>query len=126
VPTWFLVLRGVDAPRRDAFLAAGVEVIEVPATSVGELDLTAALRELGRRGLTRVLVEGGAILVALLLRAGLVDRLAWFRAPKLIGGDGMPAVAALGIPSLDLTPRFARTSLEAVGEDVLETLRRSP
>ena len=35
---------------------------------------------LGERGLTRVLVEGGGKLAAALLRAGLVDRLYWFRA----------------------------------------------
>jgi diaminohydroxyphosphoribosylaminopyrimidine deaminase/5-amino-6-(5-phosphoribosylamino)uracil reductase len=71
-----------------------------------------------------VLVEGGSTLAAVLLRAGLVDRLAWFHAPSLIGGDGIPAVAGFGLAMLEKAPRFERVALEAIGEDVLETLRR--
>lgn len=125
VPTWFITLRHGDAARREAFLSCGVELIEVAATPDHVIDMASAFQELGRRGLTRVLVEGGATLAAVLLRAGLVDRLAWFHAPSLIGGDGIPAVAPLGIEKLAEIPRFERVSVEAVGEDVLETLKRA-
>ena len=124
VPTWFITLRHGDAARREAFRSCGVELIEVPATPDHTVDMAAAFQELGRRGLTRVLVEGGATLAAVLLRAGLVDRLAWFHAPSLIGGDGIPAVAPLGITNLEDAPRFERLSLEPVGDDVLEILRK--
>ncbi len=124
VPTWFITLRHGDAARREALLQCGVELIEVPATPAHMVDMHAAFRELGRRGLTRVLVEGGSTLAAVLLRAGLVDRLAWFHAPSLIGGDGIPAVAGFGLTHVAEAPRFERLSLETVGEDVLETLRR--
>jgi len=124
VPTWFITLRHGDAARREALLQCGVELIEVPATPAHLVDMTIAFLELGRRGLTRVLVEGGSTLAAVLLRAGLVDRLAWFHAPALIGGDGIPAVAGFGLAHLAEAPRFERLSLETVGEDVLETLRR--
>jgi diaminohydroxyphosphoribosylaminopyrimidine deaminase/5-amino-6-(5-phosphoribosylamino)uracil reductase len=124
VPTWFIHRHGVDAVRRQTFLDCGVDLIEVPAAEGTEIDLAAAFQELGRRGLTRVLAEGGAMLAAALLRAGLVDRLAWFHAPRLLGGDGLPAVAAFGVAVLDAAPRFRRLSLEEIGEDVLETLTR--
>jgi diaminohydroxyphosphoribosylaminopyrimidine deaminase / 5-amino-6-(5-phosphoribosylamino)uracil reductase len=124
VPTWFITLRHGDAARREAFLSCGVDLIEVPGTPDHTVDMAAAFQELGRRGLTRVLVEGGATLAAVLLRAGLVDRLAWFHAPSLIGGDGVPAVAPLGITNLEDAPRFERLSVEPVGDDVLEMLRR--
>lgn len=126
VPTWFIVREGVDEARRDAFLDCGVEIIEVPPTATGEIDLAAAFAELGTRGLTRILVEGGAMLAAALLRADLVDRLAWFRAPSLIGGDGLGSVAPFGIVELASAPRFVRASVKEIGEDVLETLRRAP
>lgn len=125
VPTWFITLRHGDEVRREAFQSCGVELLEVPGTPDHTVDMAAALKELGKRGLTRVLVEGGATLAAVLLRAGLVDRVAWFHAPMLIGGDGIPAVAALGIDKLADAPRFERIAVEAVGEDVLETLRRA-
>jgi diaminohydroxyphosphoribosylaminopyrimidine deaminase/5-amino-6-(5-phosphoribosylamino)uracil reductase len=123
IPTWFITLRG-DAPERhEAFRDCGVELIEVEAD--GEtVDLEEALQELGRRGLTRVLVEGGAALAAAMIRADLVDHVAWFRAPRLIGGDGIAAVTAFGVTELAATPRFQRLGVEPVGEDVLETFRR--
>jgi diaminohydroxyphosphoribosylaminopyrimidine deaminase / 5-amino-6-(5-phosphoribosylamino)uracil reductase len=124
VPTWFITLRHGDAARREAFLSCGVELIEVPATSAHMVDMDAAFRELGRRGLTRVLVEGGSTLAAVLLRADLVDRIAWFHAPLLIGGDGIPAVAGFGLQQLVEARRFDRIGLETVGDDVLETLKR--
>ncbi len=124
VPTWFITLRGGDAARREAFLSCGVDLIEVDPSADHAVDIGAALRELGQRGLTRILVEGGATLAAALLRVGAVDRLAWFHAPTLLGGDAIPAIAPLEIAELPTAPRFERTGLEHVGEDVLETLRR--
>jgi diaminohydroxyphosphoribosylaminopyrimidine deaminase/5-amino-6-(5-phosphoribosylamino)uracil reductase len=78
---------------------------------------------LGRRGLTRLLVEGGGRLAAALLRAGLVNRLVWFHAPVLLGGDGLAAVAPLGLDTLDVMPRFERLTAEIVGEDGMTVFR---
>ncbi|HVA12363.1 MAG TPA: bifunctional diaminohydroxyphosphoribosylaminopyrimidine deaminase/5-amino-6-(5-phosphoribosylamino)uracil reductase RibD [Stellaceae bacterium] len=125
VPTWLIHRRGVDAVRRQTLIDCGVELIEVPASETLEMDLAAAFAALGKRGLTRVLIEGGAGLAGEVLEADLVDRLAWFHAPLLIGGDGLPAVAAFGVAALNAAPRFRRLSLETIGEDVLETLARA-
>lgn len=123
VPTWLLTVLEADPARRARLADQGVFVIDVPPDPVGGLDLAAALKALGERGLTRVLVEGGARLAASLLRAGLVDRLYWFHAPRAIGGDGVPAVAALGFAGLAAMPSFERIAVEAIGEDVLTTFR---
>jgi diaminohydroxyphosphoribosylaminopyrimidine deaminase / 5-amino-6-(5-phosphoribosylamino)uracil reductase len=122
--TWFITRRD-DAPERHRiFEECGVVLIAVDVA--GEtVDLAAGLQELGQRGVTRVLVEGGAGLAAALLRAGLVDRLAWFRAPRVMGGDGIPAVSPFGLERLVDTPSFARTGVEIMGEDVLETFCRN-
>ncbi|MDE2165461.1 MAG: bifunctional diaminohydroxyphosphoribosylaminopyrimidine deaminase/5-amino-6-(5-phosphoribosylamino)uracil reductase RibD [Alphaproteobacteria bacterium] len=124
-PTWFIVRNGIAGERRAALAGCGVEVIDVPAMPGGETDLAAALSALAMKGITRVLVEGGATLAAALVRADLVDRIAWFQAPSLIGGDGLPALNALGIEAPGQAPRFVRIGIESVGEDVLETLRRA-
>jgi diaminohydroxyphosphoribosylaminopyrimidine deaminase/5-amino-6-(5-phosphoribosylamino)uracil reductase len=76
--------------------------------------------------LTRILVEGGGRLAAALLRAGLVDRLVWFHAPLLLGGDGVPAIAALGLDRLAEAPAFERVSSESVGSDMLSIFRVRP
>jgi diaminohydroxyphosphoribosylaminopyrimidine deaminase/5-amino-6-(5-phosphoribosylamino)uracil reductase len=122
-PTWIVTREGGDAARHDGFRAAGVELIELPGHPQG-IDLSEALQALGKRGLTRILVEGGGQLAAALLRQDLVDRIAWFHAPSVIGGDGIAAVAAMGRGKLAEIPRFERLTLEPVGEDVLETLSR--
>ncbi len=89
----------------------------------GGLDLIAAMQALGAKGLTRVLVEGGAGLAAGLLRAGLVDRVMWFHAPGIMGGDGLPAAQPFGVDTLDAMPRFVPGASERIGDDMLTTLR---
>jgi len=122
-PTWVLTLAAADPQRRAAMAAAGAVVIDVAADPAGRIDLAAALAALGERGLTRLLVEGGAGLAAALLRAGLVDRLAWFHAPLLIGADGIPAVSGIDRATLAEFPHFEQISTAALGDDVLTLLR---
>ncbi len=122
-PVWVVHRSGSD-PRRVAALAGiGVSPIEAAASPAG-VDPAAALAALAARGLTRVLAEGGAGLAASLLGAGLVDRLAWFAAPAVIGGDGWPAVQAMGLAELASLPRFARVGVAAAGADVLTEFAR--
>ncbi len=123
-PTWLITLAGSNSERRQAFADCGVKVMTVPHGPGGMPDLEAALHLLGEQGLTRMLVEGGGRLVASLARAGLIDRVAWFRAATLIGGDGMPAVAPFGLERLAEQPRFQHTGLMALGEDILESFAR--
>jgi len=124
-PTWFLVGSGADPARREAFAECGVELLETRRSASGQLDLLAALRELAHRGITRLLVEGGGGLAAALFAADLIDRIHWFHAPIVVGGDGRPAVAPFGLTALAEAPRFARRAVEIVGEDVLETFERA-
>jgi diaminohydroxyphosphoribosylaminopyrimidine deaminase / 5-amino-6-(5-phosphoribosylamino)uracil reductase len=119
-PSLILTLPG-DGLRHRAFIDCGVKLVEVAPDGDGNLDLDAALAELGRLGLTRVLVEGGATLAAALLRRGLVDRIAWFRSPGLIGGDGLAAVKPFGVDRLAEQARAIRLGVMRLGEDLLET-----
>src|SRR5205807_5925352 len=80
-------------------------------------------RRIRRARLTRLLVEGGGRLAATLLRAQLVDRLIWFHAPLLLGGDGVPAVAALETAALAEMPHFERLATERIGEDAVTVFR---
>ena len=117
-PTWFLVRDGADAVRRDALADLGVTVIDVAGSNAG-IDLTDGLRALAEAGITRLLVEGGGRIAASLLRADLVDRIAWFHAPSVMGGDGWPAAQAFGVGHLADMPRFVRRRVVALGPDTL-------
>src|SRR5712671_2286634 len=123
VTTWVVTLRAADPGRQKILRDAGVEVIAAEPDMAGMIDLSAALELLGERGLTRLLVEGGGRLAAALLRAQLVDRLVWLHAPLLLGGDGVPAVAALDRGALIDMPRFERIVSDTVGEDGLTVFR---
>ena len=117
-PTWMLARPDTDPLRCEAFETAGARIVSVSAGPLG-IDLPHALTTLGQAGLTRLLVEGGAELAASLLRDDLVDRIAWFHAPAVIGADGFPAVQAFGIKRLDQMPRFRRRSVQCLGDDIL-------
>jgi diaminohydroxyphosphoribosylaminopyrimidine deaminase/5-amino-6-(5-phosphoribosylamino)uracil reductase len=123
VPTWVLTLPSADPARRQMLLSAGVTVIDIPPGSGGNDGLAAALSALGEREITRLLVEGGGRLAGALVGARLVDRVVWVHAPMLIGGDGVPAIAELGLNALSAAPSFERLSAETVGDDMLTVYR---
>jgi len=123
-PTWVLCLPGADRARRRAFADAGVELVEVPDAGGHVLDMSAAMRALGGRGLTRVMAEGGGRLAAALMAADLVDRVEWFRAPVAVGGDGVAALAGWGLERLADARRFARAAVRPAGADAAESYVR--
>ncbi|HVA24846.1 MAG TPA: bifunctional diaminohydroxyphosphoribosylaminopyrimidine deaminase/5-amino-6-(5-phosphoribosylamino)uracil reductase RibD [Chloroflexota bacterium] len=83
------------------------------------VDLSAVLRHLAERGVNDVLVEGGAQLNAALLRAGLVDRVSAFVAPKLFGGCAPGGFGELGVLDPSQAIGLEDLSVEQVGEDWL-------
>ncbi len=135
-PTWLLATLDADPARRAQAAGCGARVIAVdphpgPLPQAGEgegggrLDLGTAMTVLAAAGLTSVLVEGGAHLAASLLEADLVDRIAWFHAPAVMGGDGLAAVQAMSLDRLADLPRFRRLSAIALGDDMLTTFERA-
>lgn len=123
-PTWIICREDADATRREAFAACGVEVITVPPAEDGLPDIRRALEALAERGITRLLVEGGGQLAASLIRTDLADRLLFFRAPAVIGGDGLPAIAAFGVDTVAEAPRWRRLRADILADDLLETFAR--
>jgi diaminohydroxyphosphoribosylaminopyrimidine deaminase/5-amino-6-(5-phosphoribosylamino)uracil reductase len=121
-----LLVHAADAAagRAGALEAAGAALAIVERDRAGGLEPAALLGAIAAAGARSVLVEGGGRLAASLLRAGLVDAIEWFRAPILIGGDGVPCIAALGLERLDDAGRWRTAALESVGEDVRQRLER--
>lgn len=124
VPTWLATRAGGDERRLQAYREAGVETILVPGDTAEQPPVPAILAELGGRGITRVLIEGGSHLAAAALAGRVVDRIAWFRSSDVIGGDGVPMAQPLGVDALKDIRRFERIAIRHAGADLLETYRR--
>ena len=122
-PTWVLTSSNGDKARHRAFEDVGVTVIDVPETADHGIDMGAAMKALAQRGITRVLVEGGSHLAASLLRAHMVDRVHWFRAPSILGGDGLPALQALGVDTVTEGVALDLITSERIGADVAEVYK---
>jgi diaminohydroxyphosphoribosylaminopyrimidine deaminase/5-amino-6-(5-phosphoribosylamino)uracil reductase len=122
-PTLLVTVTGHKPAELAPYQEAGAEVATVPRGQ-GGLSLNALVQALAQRGVTRVLAEGGAGIAAALLREGLVDRLAWFHAPSVMGGDGMPAAYPLPVDLLAAMPRFRRVAARPLGDDWLTEFER--
>ncbi len=109
------------ATEDSALSAAGVEIVRVKSDAQGRPDVGVVLNDLARRGITRLLVEGGAAVHASFLDRGYADRLEIFSAPVMLGGAGKAAVDALGARELAKMPRFRRTGIRRLGADTLES-----
>jgi diaminohydroxyphosphoribosylaminopyrimidine deaminase/5-amino-6-(5-phosphoribosylamino)uracil reductase len=122
VPVWLFTARA-RAPEAASLAACGVRLFELPDGG----GLPEVLAALAGQGITRVLVEGGAVVATAFLREHLVDRLHLFEAPLLIGTDGRPAVLELAARRLAQVPRWRRVEDRMLGPDrlgVLEPLDR--
>jgi len=116
--TWIFCGPAASLPRRAALVAAGAVVKEVALSSQGGLDLAEVLAELGRNGVTTLLVEGGGQVHAAFLRENLYDQACLFVAPFFLGGDGLPVIGDLGLERVEQGRRFRRTAVRHLGEDL--------
>ena len=104
-----------DSDSLDALRERGVQVVAQGSA----LDLGSVLDDLGQRSLQSVLVEGGPSLAALLLEAGLVDKVTFFIAPMIVGGQDAPsAIAGAGAEKIAEAIRLERTEVHQHGNDV--------
>jgi diaminohydroxyphosphoribosylaminopyrimidine deaminase/5-amino-6-(5-phosphoribosylamino)uracil reductase len=108
------------ASARARGVGPGVELLRC-RRGPGGVDLRDLLAKLAGRGVTHLLVEGGARVHAAFLRAGLVDRLAVLVAPKLVGADGVPLTAGRGPARMADALRLEQVEVERLGDDVLVT-----
>jgi diaminohydroxyphosphoribosylaminopyrimidine deaminase / 5-amino-6-(5-phosphoribosylamino)uracil reductase len=92
-----------DTAKRKSLDDLGVEIYVAGATEgkVREPALHAVLQELARREITSVMIEAGAALNGAAIEAGIVDKIFFYYAPKLLGGyDGLPPIGGYGIGAM--------------------------
>ncbi|MBC2714160.1 MAG: bifunctional diaminohydroxyphosphoribosylaminopyrimidine deaminase/5-amino-6-(5-phosphoribosylamino)uracil reductase RibD [Desulfobacteraceae bacterium] len=108
-----------SSPKRDNLEKPGVKVIDA-AMKDGRIDLDALMNQLGEMGITSILVEGGAQVAASALQAKIVDKVNFFYAPKILGGDdGIPMCSGTGPELMADSIPVRNTSVRQFGNDIM-------
>ncbi|WP_408646513.1 bifunctional diaminohydroxyphosphoribosylaminopyrimidine deaminase/5-amino-6-(5-phosphoribosylamino)uracil reductase RibD [Tumebacillus avium] len=118
--TWILTGPDADAAKSERLRERGVEVIPVPLGADG-LDLGGVLDVLFARGITDLLVEGGAAVNGAFLQAGLINKVISFIAPKLIGGAAPTPYGGAGFDQMADAVELADWTVERFGDDLCLT-----
>ena len=109
-----MVFGDVDSPGTAALRAQGIEIVNAK-----HRDLHDVLRELGSRSLQSVLVEGGSTIAGEFLDAGLVNKVTFFIAPKIVGGVDAPgAIGGRGVESMSEACELDRVNVVQRGQDI--------
>lgn len=108
-----------DAAKKSRLEAQGVQVIEVPADEGGHADLNQLMDCLGEMKIDSILLEGGGRLAEGALKAGIVDKVQFYIAPMLIGGEGAKTpVEGRGITGLNKAWHISDWKAETIGDDI--------
>ncbi len=124
IPLWIFTSLPKNDPINQESIKLGAKVVNVPNDSLGYgLDLTAVFKELVGLGITRVMVESGSQLSSALFQEKLVDKLVVYRAPSLIGGDGLSLMAGINLKKISESIRLKLDDIKEFENTVIETYR---
>lgn len=119
VPAIIAVTGRAPEERLKRLREVGAEVFSAPSGRDGRVDMPSLMKELAGREITSILIEGGGEVHASALASGVVDKVAWFIAPKLIGGREAPGpLSGPGPESLEEAVLLDRVSFGAMGNDI--------
>lgn len=118
IPT-ILATCQADPDRIRPFEEKGCQILTLPEED-GHVDLRALMRELGKRQIDSILLEGGGTLNWSALKSGIVQKVYCFTAPKLFGGiDARTPVEGRGVASPGEAFPLTHLKVTQVGEDLL-------
>ncbi len=116
-PVW-VFCKNDEGEKAQALKELSIRLFPVPYA--GQLDIVAALDFMFRQGVSTLLVEGGGTLAASFVKARAIDRIDWFRAPLILGGDGRDCIGELGLKDLTQSRNFTRVNITELGDDLHE------
>ncbi len=123
-PLWLATSETAEAAAATRLGAAGAQVMRVHTTPDG-LDLSAVLHALSEKGITRLMIEGGARVASSFVAAGLVDEVWLLRGPATVGADGVSALDAMPLGAITQSPAFKVRASETLDKDNLTVYERA-
>jgi len=102
----------------------GLQIVTINADESGRISLNEALTSIAQMGINSILVECGGRLCTEFIKSDLIDEFLVYRAPIVLGGDGIPAVEGFGVADLTEALNFKQTGTRRLGADTLESYKR--
>ena len=112
-------VRGVSQARRKKLGSLGARVITVRKDKNGRIDLRELRRRLGELQFMSVLIEGGSAVAGQALRSGIVDKINFFYAPKIVGVDALSMIGPLKIRSIRNAIEIHNVSVKKIGSEFM-------
>jgi diaminohydroxyphosphoribosylaminopyrimidine deaminase/5-amino-6-(5-phosphoribosylamino)uracil reductase len=117
--TIIVIARKITDKEKETYQSVGAEILEIPS-SAGYIELKELMKELGKRQIMSVLVEGGSILFGSMFDQKLVDKVFAFVAPIIIGGDeAKTAIGGRGVEKVMDAVKLKNLSQERFGNDIM-------
>ena len=117
IPTYVATL-SEDTEKKKAFSECGINIIKAENDN-GQVDLKALMKTLGEMQIDSVIAEGGSKIHASILKNKIADKIQIYQAPKIIGGDGINAVGAMGITEMSRAIMLKNPYVTYFGDDLL-------
>lgn len=108
-----------DAGKINELRESGARVIISDADESGRIDLVKLVKKLGEMRITSVLIEGGSRIAASFLMKGLVDKVVFFYAPKIVGAEGISMIGETRISKIGDAIRIKEIKIKAIGEELI-------
>ena len=124
VPVWLICADDEDQPNADTLQDRGADIIPIGVDAEGLPCVREALERLARRGITRVLVEGGPSVARVFLDADLIDEAVVYQGAKPVGEDGLLPFAGEGLARLADSGHFTQSYTRFFGTDRMTVWRR--
>ncbi|MGC8764553.1 MAG: bifunctional diaminohydroxyphosphoribosylaminopyrimidine deaminase/5-amino-6-(5-phosphoribosylamino)uracil reductase RibD [Brevinematia bacterium] len=119
LPTLFITTRNISTSFIKLCEKHKKEILMLDLEDDGLFSFRKIFSILGKRGITSILVEGGAGVFYNLFRESVVDKLYLFISPKLLCGRGIPLLDGLGVKKISEAIKINNFSVENIGEDIL-------
>ena len=118
-PSKLIIATTNKAPKKkiNKFYQKGIDVI-VLNVKKGLVDLKDLMKQLGKKEIASIMIEGGSQLNSSAIKERIADKLLIFTAPKLIG-NGLGAVGNLGVTKIDKAVKLKNIEMKKVGKDIL-------
>jgi len=122
-PVWVVTSKSKNEAQM--LLKKGAEILTLPVNEDGQIDLKSLMGVLAEKGLTRVLVEGGAQVATGFLKCGLFDRFLWFHSASILGSGAYNSIQEININNLNNSIKLKFIDRRILGQDMLDIYEKA-